>query len=212
MGVSELIARIRDEGVQSGRQEADRLLSEARQEAARIVAEAQREADEALSAARNTIQLEQEAALESLKLAFRDTGLDLKRAVVAGFEEHVRRLVSDVTLDGKFLRSLILVLAGHSAEEYIEDRDAKILISEVFVGGREMNPEEKETTRHAALAISNEMLRKGIELIPTKGMGGGAKVCLVGEAVEIDLSEAAVSQLILKHLLPRFRAILEGLE
>ncbi len=211
-GVSDLIARIRDEGVQSGRQEADRILSEARQEAARIVSEAQKEADEKLAGARSTIQLENEAALESLKLAFRDTGLELKAAVVAAFEEHVRRLVSDVTLDGEFLRSLVLVLAGHAVEEYVKDKEARILISDVFIKGQEMSPEHTKSTRRAALAISNKMLREGIELVSSKDMGGGAKVCLVGESLEIDLSEDTISDLILKYLLPRFRAILEGSE
>lgn len=211
-GVSDLIARIRDEGVQSGQEEANRILSEARQEAARIVSEAQQEADEALNNTRNTIQLEKEAALESLKLAFRDTGLELKAAVVAGFEEHVRRLVSDVMLDGKFLRSLVLVLAGHSVDELVQDKEAQILISDVFISGQEMSPEEKASTRRTALAISNEMLREGIELVPTKGMGGGAKVRLKGESLEIDLSEDTISDLLLKHLLPRFRGILEGSE
>ena len=85
---------------------------------------------------------------------------------------------------------------------------------EEFLQGRfqEMSPEEKESTRRAALAISNEMLREGIELVSSKDMGGGAKVCLVGESLEIDLSEDTISDLILKYLLPRFRAILEGSE
>lgn len=211
-GIKDLIARIRDEGVQSGRQEADRILSEARREAARIVSEAQQKADETLNSARTTIQLEKKAALESLKLAFRDTGLELKAAVVASFEEHVRRLVSEVTLEGEFLKSLVLVLAGHSVEEYVKDKDVRIMISDVFIKGQEMSSGDTESTREAALAISNKMLREGVELVAAKGMGGGAKVRLVGESLEIDLSEDTVSELILKHLLPRFRGILEGSE
>jgi V/A-type H+-transporting ATPase subunit E len=35
---------------------------------------------------------------------------------------------------------------------------------------------------------------------------------VVGEDLEIDLSEDAISKLLLKHLLPRYRSILEGAE
>jgi V/A-type H+-transporting ATPase subunit E len=37
-------------------------------------------------------------------------------------------------------------------------------------------------------------------------------VRVVGEDLEIDLTDEAVAQLLLKHLLPRYRAILEGAE
>ena len=35
---------------------------------------------------------------------------------------------------------------------------------------------------------------------------------IVGEAVEVDLTEDAISQMILGYLTPRFRWILEGVE
>ena len=46
-GVKDLIARIRDDGVEAGRRKADRIMDEARNEAQRIVAKAQTAADEA---------------------------------------------------------------------------------------------------------------------------------------------------------------------
>ena len=45
-GVQDLISRIRDEGVQAGRQEAERILAEAQQQAARRVDDARSEVDE----------------------------------------------------------------------------------------------------------------------------------------------------------------------
>ena len=44
-GVQALISRLRDEGVQSGREEAERLVTQAREEAARIVEAARAEAE-----------------------------------------------------------------------------------------------------------------------------------------------------------------------
>ena len=47
-------------------------------------------------------------------------------------------------------------------------------------------------------------------IIPSSEVEGGARVRVVGEDLEIDLTNEAISKLLLKHLLPRYRAILEG--
>ena len=54
------------------------------------------------------------------------------------------------------------------------------------------------------------MLREGIELKPMGDTTPGIRIRLVGQDVEIDLTERAVADLLLKHLLPRYRAVLEG--
>ena len=56
------------------------------------------------------------------------------------------------------------------------------------------------------------MLRDGVELIPATEVNGGARVRAKGEDAEVDLSDAAVSELLIRHMTPRFRAILEGSE
>jgi V/A-type H+-transporting ATPase subunit E len=56
------------------------------------------------------------------------------------------------------------------------------------------------------------MLRDGVELIPANGLHGGARVRLVGEQLEIDLSDVAITHLLCQTMLPRFRRILEGIE
>ena len=44
-GVQDLIARIRDDGVDAGMKKADEIIAEARREAARLLAQAQSQAD-----------------------------------------------------------------------------------------------------------------------------------------------------------------------
>jgi V/A-type H+-transporting ATPase subunit E len=56
------------------------------------------------------------------------------------------------------------------------------------------------------------MLREGVEIIPSREVPGGVRVRVVGEDLEIDLTDGAVSKLLLKHLLPRYKSILEGFE
>lgn len=205
-GVKELIDRIRDEGVGAARAEGDRILADARAEAARILADARTEAAALKKTAEEEIETERIAAIEALRLAARDTGLRLRTAVFSAFEEHVRRLVTDVTTDGSVLRDLILVLAGRAAGDLLRDKSAAILIPENL--SAEATEELDAFLRRSAAALSGQVLREGIELIPSTEVRGGARVRLVGEDLEIDLSDEALSEMMLGLLLPRYRAIL----
>lgn len=205
-GVKELIDRIRDEGVGAARAEGDRILADARAEAARILADARAEAAALKKTAEEEIETERIAAIEALRLAARDTGLRLRTAVFSAFEEHVRRLVTDVTTDGSVLRDLILVLAGRAAGDLLRDKSAAILIPENL--SAEATEELDAFLRRSAAALSGQVLREGIELIPSTEVRGGARVRLVGEDLEIDLSDEALSEMMLGLLLPRYRAIL----
>ena len=55
--------------------------------------------------------------MQALKLAARDAVLELRDGVSRHFEQHVKRLVSQVTTDEDFVRSVVLVLAGHAASK-----------------------------------------------------------------------------------------------
>ena len=205
-GVKELIERIRDEGVHSARAEADRILAEAKARAARIVADAKAEAAAIKKEARASMEREQTATIEALRIAARDTELELRSAIMSGFEEHVRRLVTDVTTDSSVLRDMILVLAGRAADDLIQGKDAVIFVPDRLAD--EVSAELDEFLRKSAVALSGDVLRQGIELIPSNEIQGGARVRLVGEDLEIDMSDQALSQMMLKLLLPRYRKIL----
>ena len=207
-GVKELIDRIRDEGVHSARAEADRILPDAKPQAARIVAEAKATAAATRNEARTAMEREQTATIEALRIAARDTSLELRSAIMSAFEEHVRRLVTDVTTDGFVLRDMILVLAGRAAEDLIKDKDALILVPDRLTD--DVSAALDEFLRESVAAFSADVLRKGVELIPSNELQGGARVRLVGEDLEIDLSDDALSEMMLRLLLPRYRKILVG--
>lgn len=211
-GVQELISRIRGDGVRAGKQESGRIIAQARREAASLVADAKARSDEMLQKARAEVDSFKHAALEALKMAARDTRLQLEAEVLAAFERHVKRLIAPVTHDGEFMRALIFELAGQAVESYPKDKRLQILVSDLLAGKERQNEELDKGMREGVLAISSDMLREGVEIIPSSEVSGGARVRVVGEDVEIDLSDEAISNLLLKFLLPRYRAILEGVE
>jgi len=210
-GVQDLIERIRDEGIKSSQEEADRLLEAARKQAARLVADAEAEVAALREQTRAQIESDNVAAREALRLAARDASLELGAVVVNTFERQVKNLVTDVTWKPEFLEALVLVLAGHAVEEFIKDKQIQILASSVVLGESD-DPEIEQRARRGTLIIASEMLREGIELIPADDVQGGVRVRIVDEDLEVDLSCDAISRLLLRHMLPRFRAIMTGAE
>jgi V/A-type H+-transporting ATPase subunit E len=208
-GVQELIERIRGQGIQAAQAEADRLLAAARTQAAEVVAQAKAEADAERARARAEIDAHRTASLDALQLAARDTVLDLKARVLARFEEFVKRLVVSSTRDQELVRSIVLVLAGHAADEFIRDKAIQVRISQSLLTGEQALEEDG---KRAILGLSSDMLREGLELVPDSEVEGGARVRLIQDKLEIDLSDRAISRMIAQRLLPRFRAILEGAE
>ena len=157
------------------------------------------------------IEAERAAALEALKLSARDTVLQLKNKVSSAFETFVRRLVTSATQDRKLIKNLVLVLAGHSVDEFVQDKKIQILLSEAILSGQS-DEELRAKGKQAILNIASDMLREGVELIASNEIDGGAKVRLVGEQLEIDLSDKAISKMLADRLLPRFQAIVTGIE
>jgi V/A-type H+-transporting ATPase subunit E len=210
-GVQELIDRIRDQGVEAAQEESNRLLHSARQQAAEIVAQAKSEAEAVRAKAAAEVDAYRAASMDGLRLAARDTVLDLKARVMSRFEESVKRLVVSATRDKELVRSIVLVLAGRAAAEFIKDKEIEIRLSDSLLEGH-TGPVFREEGKLAILGLSSDMLREGVELASDSDIQGGARVRLVQDKLEIDLSDRAISRLISQRLLPRFKAILEGLE
>jgi V/A-type H+/Na+-transporting ATPase subunit E len=210
-GVQNLVDRIRDQGVLAATEKANKIVRDAEAKSAKMLADAKREVEQLREKARIEIESNQAAALEALKLSARDTMLQLKAKVSSGFEVFVQKLVTSATSDEQFIKAIVLVLASHVEKELIGDKEIEILISDSILTGQ---PNEKlsERTKQTILGLSSEMLREGVELIPSGEIEGGARVRLVKDKLEIDLSDKAISKLLYQRILPRFQSILEGSE
>ena len=210
-GVQNLVDRIRDQGVLAATEKANKILRDAEAKSAKMLADAKREVEQLRENARIEIESNHAAALEALKLSARDTVLQLEAKVASAFEVFVQKLVTSATRDEKFIKSIVLVLADHAQKELIGDKEIEIHISESILTG-ETNEKMSERTKQTILGLSSEMLREGVELIPSSEIEGGARVRLVKDKLEIDLSDKAISKLLYQRILSRFQSILEGSE
>ena len=199
-GVQQLIDRLHNEGVAAGNKEGEEIIEEARRQAARIVADARKDAEQHHAQTLADIEREKEAAKAALRMAARDTVLKMRSEVAARFEAQVRRLVTEELQDRELLRRLILEVAGKSVLEVSRGQAMEILVS------------DKPSVEKMVKEISAEMLREGIEIKPAGEEQTGIRARLKGEDIEIDMTDRAIFDALIRHLLPRFRYIVQGIQ
>ncbi|MEM6536462.1 MAG: hypothetical protein AAF668_01895 [Pseudomonadota bacterium] len=214
-GVNELLARLRADGVEAGKREADILLKEAKSEAAKIRKAALAEAQAARDAAQKESDAFRRAGEDALEAAIRDAILDLKTQMVNKFRADLQRLVSNQMSDTAFLREMILELVGKAADRTKGEPTTTVLIPQQAMD-MEAFRENADDLHHGALTafvrgLASDIVREGVKFTPTEDFAAGARVHLSDEDVTIDLSDTAVAEILGHNLQPRFRAILEGI-
>ena len=211
-GVQELIDRLREDGVEKGQKAADSLIDAARQKAAQILDEARKEADGILDHARAEAEVVKSAGQEALRLAARDAVLCLKEAVGKDFESKVRHLVSHTLGDREFLKKLILRVASRAIPEETEGPINVLLPGNVVtIEQLQATPEEltEGTLSHFVLGLTGDILREGLSFDVAGDDAPGVRLRLVQDDLEIELTDETITALLMRHLVPRFRAILE---
>ncbi len=213
-GVQELINRLREEGLAEGRQEGEKIVSKSHQKAKEIVDDAYSEADDIRRQAREEAEHYRKSAQEAVQLAARDTVLNLKSTLSHQFAQRIGELAEETLQDPDFLKKVILEIAGRALPEKKRDQQMEIILPEDVVGLNELrrHPEKvKEgSLGQFMLARAEDLLRDGVTLHTSKKQRAGLTIKLVEEDVRINLTDEAVTELLLEHLLPRFRALIEG--
>jgi V/A-type H+-transporting ATPase subunit E len=212
-GVENLIGRLRDQGIAQGRAQAEALVTAAQQQAAEIIAAAKREADALAIKSKEEAGKLKAAGEDAIRLAMRDTILSMESDILKEFLNRLRHLVKGVLADPGFLQRVILEVAGQAAP-VVAGKPAELLLPAALVSLEDLrrNPEEATpgTLMHFVLSMGGGMLREGMSFGVIDDGEAGIRVRLVNEDVQIDLTETALSELLLRHMLPRFRALLRG--
>jgi V/A-type H+-transporting ATPase subunit E len=128
----------------------------------------------------------------------------------------VRRLIAVAMDQEDFLQKLILEVAGRAREQAGLDagQPAKVLLPRALVGLEDLrrNPLElrEGSLSHFVLSVAGNVLAQGITFGIADDDARGIRLHLEDKNVQIELTDEAVGALLLQHLQPRFRAILEG--
>lgn len=216
-GVEQLIERLREQAVNAGQAKAEDIVANAQKRAAWLIDEAEQEAKNIVGKARAEADALKNAGIDALNLATRDALLKLRDTLLINFSREVQRVVGDQMTDPAIMRQLILALAGQVRDKAGLDNNQKItlVLPENIIGVEELrkNPEalRQGTLTHLSASIAGDLLRHGVSIDISDQIKTGLIIKLEENAMRIDFTDEAVSALLLKHLQPRFRALLQGI-
>lgn len=215
-GVDELISKLRQEGVDAGAAEAEKMLKAARDKAKAIQREAESKSKQKISEAQKKADALLHGGQEALKTAMRDMVLTLKTELTDVFGTDVRRLVERELSNPELLKTLILEIAGKLSREANIDKDSNLefILPEDALDLTDLqnSPEHLENSplTEFVFGLTRDMLIEGVSFTTSRDVKGGMNVKLEDRDLILDFTEQAVASMLLEHLQPRFRAILEG--
>ncbi|MDP7163603.1 MAG: hypothetical protein QF792_08930 [Phycisphaerae bacterium] len=200
--IETFVAKLQSEGVEVGRQEADKLLANAHQEAEKIVADAKAQAEKILADARGEAGKTLMRGKTELELAARDALLRLREALSKSLEAvlqyRVRETLTDVDFLGKILHELILLYAK-------DEQTAR--------GGFKVNVSSEVCQKLADWALQEIRQEKSDNIhmpIDLKGTlsGAGFEYTTSGATVEVTLG--SVVEILSELVGPEIRHLLES--
>ena len=215
-GIEALIERLRQQGVEAGRAAREELVGDAEREAERIVKKAREKASAIVSEARQEVRRLQSSGEDALRIAMRDTVLRMRETLRKRLEGQFRSLVSEQLVDQEFLRRLIVEVARRARDDSgaAEAEEIEILLPVEVIGLDDLRQQPEESdVRLSKLAkeIASATWRDGVSIDTLEPGGRGIRLRLKDEELELDLSDRAIADLLLEHLQPRFRIIMEDL-
>ncbi|KTC84455.1 hypothetical protein [Legionella brunensis] len=217
-GIETLIDRLKQEGVNAGKAEAEQIINEARLKANELLNRAQEQSQMLLNKAHQEILNEKQAAEDALQLAARNMRLELRQNLMDRFAQEVQRIAHKELNNEELIRQLIFLIATDIKVQMTAFKAKKVEIElpKTVLDFEEIkkNPSlmEKDLLKELVQSITHQMLKAGMSVkVNQTEQVAGIKVHLMDEEIVLDITEEAVSKLLIKHMQPRFRALLEGL-
>ncbi len=193
--VEAFVARLHDEGVAAGRQEAERLLREARREAGEIEGRAKAEAESLIEAATSRVEEEKARARAELELAARDAVLELREALTETLSRILARAAERELGDEAVVVRLLEAVVKAYARADAERRPDEIRVPRPLM----------DAVESWWLGELSEALRVGGTLRVSPVLEAGFEYRIDGGTVEVSV-EATVAKL-MELVRPRLRQI-----
>ncbi|WAR43082.1 hypothetical protein [Methylomonas rapida] len=216
-GVDQLIERLREQAINTGQAKAESIVADAQKRATWLIDEAEQEAKRIVAKAQAEADALKNAGIDALNLAARDALLKLRDTLLGSFSQEVQRVVGDKMAQPAFIEQIILALAGRVRDKtgLDERQHIALVLPEDVIGVEELrkNPEELKqgVLSHLSASIAGDLLRQGVTFEVSEQIKAGLVIKLENNAMQIDFTDEAVATLLLHHLQPRFRALLQGI-
>lgn len=222
-GIEELIEQLKNKGVAAGKEESVRIIADAEKRAEWILSQATEEAENLIASARRDAEFIQQAGKEALQVSYRDVVLRLKDELSGQFAAQLEKLIQH---EMQSTDTLKLLLFAATSQHPVPDQDMDLQIShESLQQAKDSLPSEAlglEELRNHPESLKSGMLLELLSEVARAMLNAKVEVKIGNRSqpgivfvmhennIEIELTDEALSQALLNHLQPRFRAILEG--
>ena len=209
-GVQELIDLLSEEGVAEGQRQAEEIIQEAQHRVTEMLDAARQQAAEIIENAREEASHFQVAGEEALRVAARDCARDFGSRIHNGWRNRLQQLVCTQLQDPNLLKQMILQLAGQVADEAGEQGVTVYLPAEAITeqaASEQLKASDPDGLTQFVQGLIGDDLREGFR-VDLGTQQAGLTVRMSDQQVEIDLTEGAIAELLGRHLLPRYRAIM----
>ncbi len=165
--LQQLTKQLFDEGLERGREEADRLLADAKSKAEKIVAEAEAKAEAIVKKAQGEAEDVKKNSLTEISMAGKQALSKIKSEIANSIvTKSTSSEVKAATIDAAFIKDMLLAVANN----WSGDSSTKIELSALL-------PEANKTELDAAIAkSSDQLLKAGVEVGYSTQVTSGFKV------------------------------------
>jgi len=185
---------LKKETLEPAKQEAREIIENAHLQAVEIVKEAQKKSEELAAAGLKDLEEKQKVAQASMQLACRQAVEQLKQNIEEElFEKQLSELVTKEMTDSKMIAHLINSFMRAMEEKGVEEE---------FLA---MIPQDISPRAINALIVAQALDRIKNHTVVVGDFKGGAQIRLVGRQITIDISDAAVRELIAQYIRRDFR-------
>lgn len=195
--LTELIDKIKAEGVEKADVEASRIRTEAQEQADSILSDARRQAERLISEGKAEVARDRAASEDALRQASRDLILSVQTELSRLFAT----VVGDAT-ESAFSESVISEAIVTIAGKWAETGTSEIEIL--------LPPDKREAVEKAVRSRLSGQVRDGIVLKAMPGLRTGFRVGERGGNAYFDFSAEGVAEVLSEYLNPRLAGILQS--
>lgn len=188
--LKELIEKIRQDGVETAEQEAEKIISEAKKEADGIIEDAEKRAKEMIENAKKENRRQEQAGKEALVQAGRDLIISLEKKITQVFDELIKSETGEV-LEGKTFENIL----ADMIKEWVKTRSDSltVLLSQEDLKQLEGSLKKKLTAE----------LKKGVEIKPTDAVERGFYISEKEGSSYYNFSAEGIAEIISEYVNPR---------
>ena len=199
--IESFVAKLKTEGVEQGRKEADTIVGDAKTEAEQIIADAKAESEKIIAEAKKQGEELLARSNTELELAARDAAMKLRETLAKALEAVIAGPVDDSLNDTEFLRTVLTEIITKYVEADIEG-----------TGDIKLNLADEQY--HALAEWAVKQIRKhakkdgvGVDLKGTLKQAG-FEYNITGATVE--MTQESITELLMSLVGPKLREIFDA--